>query len=519
MGGCCQKQVRQVVQSSKHSVVMPSRVSPPVCVQVNKDADEVKVKLVGDITCPYTQRVRIALLEKSVPAETSLVMPEDLMGGKGDNLAAESPDGKFPVFQHGPHKITGSVDSILTYIEENFENPLLPSGLEKDVAQWVSYIRDIFSNVIEDALHNGDPYAQDSLEARLNESLACLDDGLELHHKEGKHFLGSNFTLVDVYLIPFLSLMDLVTYIRGFEINSSFTRLSAYKSAMCTFKCYKPVQMGTDLTKTILVQSSIDKPSQPMVGLALLQHKSIIWHLKAFVKLVKEFDGINRSPSMDSMQRTVFVTRLKKLPKVYGRLVELLLEHAQMEERVIFPALETADQALTESALKDHARDLPVMNGIREDIKGIMSLRQGNFDHREALTALAGRVEAFEVHVKEHFKEEEKEQLPLLEAAGFGTSKQQPMVAQAFLVMEASHSRLLPYLLEGLKPHEVHQYLGIMKLSTADNAEKNSMLRRIAHVLNNEEFEYVRKVAIDRIPSLGGLPLTSVQGRPGMARG
>lgn len=53
--------------------------------------------------------------------------------------------------------------------------------------------------------------------------------------------------------------------------------------------------------------------------------------------------------------------------------------------------------ALTESAIKDHARDLPVMNGIREDIKGIMSLRQGNFDHREALSALARRVEAFEV--------------------------------------------------------------------------------------------------------------------------
>lgn len=57
--------------------------------------------------------------------------------------------------------------------------------------------------------------------------------------------------------------------------------------------------------------------------------------------------------------------------------------------------------ALTESALKDHARDLPVMNGIREDIKGIMSLRQGNFDHREALTALAGRVEAFEVSLSQ----------------------------------------------------------------------------------------------------------------------
>jgi hypothetical protein len=55
--------------------------------------------------------------------------------------------------------------------------------------------------------------------------------------------------------------------------------------------------------------------------------------------------------------------------------------------------------ALTESARKDHARDLPVMNGVREDIKGVMALRQGNFDHKEALSALTTRVEDFEVSV------------------------------------------------------------------------------------------------------------------------
>lgn len=282
---------------------------------------------------------------QGVPVDASLVMPDDLRNCRGESLANLSPDGKFPVFQHGDHKITGSVDAILAYIEENFENPpLLPSGLEKEVAKWVAYIRDVFTSAIEESLHNGDPYQQDALKLRLNDSFSRLNTGLESYHKKGKFFLGSKFTLVDVYLIPFLSLVDLVTYIRGFEINSSYSRLLAYKAAMCTFKIFKPVQVGTDLSKTILVNSSIEKLPQPMISLALLQHKSIVWHLEAFAKLVKEFDSINRKPSMDVMERTILGTRLKELPKVYNSLLEILQEHAQMEERVIFPALETANQ-------------------------------------------------------------------------------------------------------------------------------------------------------------------------------
>jgi len=47
------------VENSK-SAVVPSWQSSPTYV----DDDEGKVKLVGDVTCPYTQRVRIALLHK-----------------------------------------------------------------------------------------------------------------------------------------------------------------------------------------------------------------------------------------------------------------------------------------------------------------------------------------------------------------------------------------------------------------------------------------------------------------------
>jgi hypothetical protein len=57
---------------------------------------------------------------------------------------------------------------------------------------------------------------------------------------------------------------------------------------------------------------------------------------------------------------------------------------------------------LSASALKDHARDLPVMNGIREDIKGIMALKQGSSDHVEALSEVVIRLHTLQVQNLQH---------------------------------------------------------------------------------------------------------------------
>lgn len=59
MGACLQKHVREKVDS-KSAAIVPSWASSPGYI----DDDEGRVKLVGDVTCPYTQRVRIALLHK-----------------------------------------------------------------------------------------------------------------------------------------------------------------------------------------------------------------------------------------------------------------------------------------------------------------------------------------------------------------------------------------------------------------------------------------------------------------------
>jgi hypothetical protein len=102
----------------------------------------------------------------------------------------------------------------------------------------------------------------------------------------------------------------------------------------------------------------------------------------------------------------------------------------------------------------------------------------------------------------EHYHEEEREQLPLLEAAGFGTKKQDGLVGQCLAVMETSHGHLLPYLLQGLRPHEIHQYLGILQhFSKQTNSQ---VLLRVSQILSNadEEFLGVWKVAQERVPAL-----------------
>ena len=70
----------------------------------------------------------------------------------------------------------------------------------------------------------------------------------------------------------------------------------------------------------------------------------------------------------------------------------LLLASAMLRQVLDVPVV-----GMSESALGDHARDLPVMNGIREDIKGVMAMEQGCPDHLEGLQALAVRMRTLQV--------------------------------------------------------------------------------------------------------------------------
>lgn len=80
-----------------------------------------------------------------------------------------------------------------------------------------------------------------------------------------------------------------------------------------------------------------------IVEVVVLQHKSVTWHVERVVTWAEDLvkrKGIGRG------DKKVGTTRMevKKFGKRYGELLELMLEHARMEERVVFPVLEKADR-------------------------------------------------------------------------------------------------------------------------------------------------------------------------------
>jgi glutathione S-transferase len=280
-----------------------------------------------------------------VPVKTILVVPDDLTSG---SFATISPDGKFPVFQDGVHKLSGSTDAILEYMEKTFtDSPLVPSEMVKEADEWVAYIRDTFTPLIRQLLYDGNPLIQQDLETKLQDAFAKLDGGIGLNRSKGPFFLGSQFTLVDVYVIPFLALVDVITYFRGLEIASTYPHLVAYKAAVSTFPSYKPVQVDIDLLKKTVAESWVKKAPLPIVLMTMLQHHSILVHLEGFVRLVDRLASVKPEDiAKDSMKRTLIGTQLRGLPKQFGQLLDLMQEHAQMEERIIFPALEMADPGI-----------------------------------------------------------------------------------------------------------------------------------------------------------------------------
>jgi len=170
-----------------------------------------------------------------------------------------------------------------------------------------------------------------------------------------------------------------------------------------------------------------------------------------------------------------------------------------MEERIVFPALERAERGITEVANDEHARDFPLMNGIRERLKTLTVLEASSPDRSQALLRLSVKLRTLQAHCMEHFQEEEQNLLPLLEAAELGTKEQESLLDSCFSVMELSHSQHFPYLLSGLLPHEIQEYLGV-----AQRCQEEEKIQRMIQSLRSADDDCKTQLAIvqKRLPAL-----------------
>jgi hypothetical protein len=77
---------------------------------------------------------------------------------------------------------------------------------------------------------------------------------------------------------------------------------------------------------------------------------------------------------------------------------------------------------------------------------------------------------------KQHFVEEDRDLLPLMEAVELSKEQQKRVVEQCLDVMQGTHSYLFNFLLEGLLPREAMQYLDLIT-SCGDKEQTASVLR------------------------------------------
>ncbi|GFS44359.1 hypothetical protein Acr_00g0089880 [Actinidia rufa] len=84
-----------------------------------------------------------------------------------------------------------------------------------------------------------------------------------------------------------------------------------------------------------------DKTTSLVVAAAAVQHRSVTWHLERMVMWAVDLSsrgGRGRGgPAMRSLRMEV-----RKFGRSYSQLLEVMREHAQMEEKVVFPILEMA---------------------------------------------------------------------------------------------------------------------------------------------------------------------------------
>ncbi|KAK7279043.1 hypothetical protein RJT34_24086 [Clitoria ternatea] len=214
-----------------------------------------------------------------------------------------------------------------------------------------------------------------------------------------------------------------------------------------------------------------------VVRVTRLQHKSMTWHLERIVRWAEDMATRGGRRAIDPKVGT-WKMEVRKFGRSYSELLEVMMEHAQMEERVLFPIFDRADRGLSKAAKEEHARDLPLMNGIKEIIKSVEVLESSSPNYRETLNNLCTRLKSLLGQCKQHFKEEDLELLPMMEAVELSKEHDESALEQCFVVMQGAHGRLLKFLLEGLPHHDAMNYLDLISMCR-DKERMEFMLRMV----------------------------------------
>ena len=179
--------------------------------------------------CPFSQRTWIALLEKGVDFELVDIDPYT----KTPEFLAINPRGLVPTLVHNGKSIYDS-SVVNEYIEEVWpQSPKLMPADPYERAQvriWLDFItRKIIPHFYQ-TLQAQEKNQQEEAKVLFLDGLRTFTSAMS---PDGPYFLGKEFSLVDIALIPFAVRFEILAHFRGFCLpaDGSMDRLSLWMDA------------------------------------------------------------------------------------------------------------------------------------------------------------------------------------------------------------------------------------------------------------------------------------------------
>jgi glutathione S-transferase len=183
-----------------------------------------KLKLISHHLCPYVQRSRIVLEEKSVPHELEFIDLAD----KPDWFLAVSPLGKVPVLLVDGEPIFESA-VIAEYLDEITPGSLHPADAFKRARHrsWIAFASSTLDNIA--GFYNAPDQAAWQ---RQRVALADKFQQLEAELATGPYFAGQAFSLVDAAFAPVFRYFEVFETIGDFGFFASTRAVNAWRVAL-----------------------------------------------------------------------------------------------------------------------------------------------------------------------------------------------------------------------------------------------------------------------------------------------
>jgi glutathione S-transferase len=191
-----------------------------------------EIRLYSYDACPFAQRTRMVLAEKSI----DFTLEEIDVHNKPEGWSEISPSGKVPLLRHRDTSIYES-SIINQFLDEVFPDPpLMPAEpLERAQARiWMDYCDSGMRPAAAKILWSSTT-PEELAEARngLDEALYFLErEGLE-KLGDGPYFFGEQVTLVDFQFLPFFERLEFYEELTGYHWPDDTPGLHRWFSAMC----------------------------------------------------------------------------------------------------------------------------------------------------------------------------------------------------------------------------------------------------------------------------------------------